>query len=116
MAKKKTKQTKVSKKTAQKAPKKVTKEVPVEAPKKKKKKHTGLKVFAILMTIIVVFPIAFVFIAFFDTSTKKVSNKEVHYQNMVSETFYNSIGNLVDTGSLGFTINEEMIVNYDFGV
>lgn len=100
MAKKKTNEIK--------APKKAAKEVPQEAPKKKKKKHTGLKVFAILMTIFVVFPIAFVFIAFFDTSTKKVTDTKIHYENIVSETFYKALGNL-STGSLEFTINEEMI-------
>ena len=108
MAKKKSKQTKVSKKTAPKTSKKVTKQVPVEAPKKKKKKHTGLKVFAILMTIFVVFPIAFVFIAFFDTSTKKVSAKDIHYENLVSQTFYNAVSSLGEAGTLDFTINEEM--------
>ena len=75
----------------------------------KRRGHKGLKIFAILMTIFVVFPIAFVFAAFYDNTTKQVSNSEVHYQNIVSESLYKGIEKLGNEGKLGFKIDENMI-------
>lgn len=80
-----------------------------------KKKHTGLKIFLIVICVILVLPIAFVFAAFFDTTTKKVSDTEVHYENIVAQGFYNGVSKLsteVAEGKdpvIGFKIDEEMI-------
>lgn len=105
MSKKKKKPVKASKKT----PAKVAKKEPEKEPKKKKK-HKGLIVLCVLLCIFVVFPIAFVFIAFFDTSTKTVSDKDVTYQNIVSEAFYNGLSKLDESNpKFDLTINEEMI-------
>lgn len=75
----------------------------------KKKKHTGLIIFLIIFGILVVFPVGFVFGAFFTTSTKEVSDTTVHYENVVSESFYKGLDGLnKEHPQIDFTINEDM--------
>ncbi|MCQ2787246.1 MAG: hypothetical protein MJ199_02470, partial [Bacilli bacterium] len=76
----------------------------------KKKKHKGLIIFLIIFGILVVFPVGFVFGAFFTTSTKEVSDTTVHYENIVSESLHEGIKKLdKDNPQLDFTINGDMI-------
>ena len=79
----------------------------VKAPKKKR--HRGLKIFGIVLTAIIVLPIAFVFIAFYDTTTKKVSDSEITYQNIVSKAVYNGFSKLATEQKLELYIDPNMI-------
>ncbi|MCQ2795169.1 MAG: hypothetical protein MJ214_03070 [Bacilli bacterium] len=76
----------------------------------KKKKHKGLKIFLIIFGILVVFPVSFVFISFFDTTSKEVSDSEITYQNFVSESFHNGIKKMdKENPQLDFVVDEKMI-------
>lgn len=88
----------------------MSKKEPKEIKAPKKRKHKGLKIFLIVLCIIIVLPIAFLFIAFFDSGTKNVSNKDVHYENLVSEVVYKGLEKLdYAHPQLSFKIDEEMI-------
>lgn len=77
---------------------------------KPKKKHKGLIIFLIIFGILIVLPVGFVFGAFFETGTKEVSDSEVTYENIVSQSFHNGIKELdEDNPYLNFTIDESMI-------
>lgn len=79
-------------------------------PEKPKKKHKGLIIFLVIFGILIVLPVGFAFGAFFETGTKEVSNSEVTYENIVSQSFHNGIKELdEDNPYLNFTIDESMI-------
>lgn len=76
---------------------------------KPKKKHKGLIIFLVIFSILVVFPVGFIFGAFYTTDTKKVSNSEITYQNIVSKAFYNGVKGLSEENpKLNLTIDEDM--------
>ncbi|MCQ2795866.1 MAG: hypothetical protein MJ213_00930 [Bacilli bacterium] len=108
MSKKKNTSSKAKKETPTKATKKGP-DKPVKEPKKRKK-HKGLIIFLVIFGILVVLPVGFVFGAFYETGTKEVSNSEVTYQNIVSQSFHNGIKDLSeDKPKLNFMIDEDMI-------